>query len=377
MLTHPTQHLSLNCAKRREAKLQQPELRILLVEDQDKNIETWQFAVNAHNADATRLGFSIRTYYAKSLRQAEEALQCTKLDALIVDLRLEAQPGVGEKNDDGNALVKSVASSYPVSMIVVTGEKESADKENYPSQVQVHSRDEGLDPVFKWLAGEKDLLLHLRTMRESIERETAGIFFRSIWPRWKEWTRIPVDDVVASGLTRHVVAHVHDSLLHASGGATHPEEAYFVPPLKDWLDTGDLILEDSGEVWVVLTPRCDLGNADKGIATVVLARCSDISADWSKLEGGGAGKKKEMGQLEQHGRTPKQHFLPRMLDDKRKSRGPWMAQFHDLRVMPIGEAKETLPTKRLASLAPQFLPSLVERFGAYFSRIGSPNLSSD
>ena len=83
----------------------QPELRVLLVEDQDKNIETWNFAVDVHNADAEKLCFAIRTYYAKSLHQAQEELQTTKLDALIVDLRLETQPGVGGQNDDGNELV--------------------------------------------------------------------------------------------------------------------------------------------------------------------------------------------------------------------------------------------------------------------------------
>ena len=37
----------------------------------------------------------------------------------------------------------------------------------------------------------------------------------------------------------------------------------------------------------------------------------------------------------------------------------------------------SLTAKRWTSLAPQFIPSLVERFGAYFSRIVTPPLSSE
>jgi hypothetical protein len=54
-----------------------------------------------------------------------------------------------------------------------------------------------------------------------------------------------------------------------------------------------------------------------------------------------------------------------------------MVQFHDLQAVPIEQAKAELPKARIASLAPQFVPSLVERFGSYFSRIGTPNMSSD
>jgi hypothetical protein len=42
--------------------------------------------------------------------------------------------------------------------------------------------------------------------------------------------------------------------------------------------------------------------------------------------------------------------------------------------MPTDSVEE-LTNKRIASLTPQFVPSLVERFGAYFSRIGTPDLS--
>jgi hypothetical protein len=57
--------------------------------------------------------------------------------------------------------------------------------------------------------------------------------------------------------------------------------------------------------------------------------------------------------------------------------GPWFVQFHDLMAVATADIQGRLTEKRWASLAPQFVPSLVERFGAYFSRIGTPVLSSE
>jgi hypothetical protein len=170
-------------------------------------------------------------------------------------------------------------------------------------------------------------------------------------------------------LARHVVAHIHDALLDASNGEAHPEETYFRPPIKDRLDTGDIVKYES-ELWVVVTPRCDLANKDK-VSTVLIARCEWIGEQWGAKEG------KNQPQLVQHGRSPKQHFLPLMRDVDGKLIGPWMVQFHDLRAIPMGKVPELLTPNRWASLAPQFVPSLVERFGAYFSRIGTPSLTNE
>lgn len=342
-----------------------PTLHILLVEDQQDNIDAWNDRTATHNADKDAHGFSIETVTAPTVSGAQRALQRQKFDAMVVDLRLQVE-GQMEPNDHGNALVRYALSSHPLAIAIYSGQHQEADVKDVP-QVEVFDRGDGLDPVFEWLFRQYKMLLQLRSTREAVERETARVFFRSIWPRWKNWAKDDGADI-GGMLARHVVAHVHDALLDADGGAAHPEETYFMPAIKERLDTGDLIRNEA-DLWIVVTPRCDLANAGK-VETVLLARCVDISKRWNE-------KAKEQPRITQHDGSHKLHFLPQILDHKGQQLGPWFVHFHDLKTIPVEQAPAELTAKRWASLAPQFVPSLVERFGAYFSRIGTPSLSSE
>lgn len=344
-----------------------PTLQVLLVEDQDANIEAWMDKAKSHNSDAEARGFSVDTMIAKSVAEAQRVLMTQKPDAAVIDLRLQSA-GEMTPNDHGNALVKYTLNTHPVALAIYSGQGQEAEVDDCP-QVEIFDRGAGLDPVFGWLDKQRAMLIQLRRTRESVERETARIFFKAIWPRWSHWSKDEKAGDIGPMLARHVVAHVHDALLDADGGSAHPEESYFMPPIKDRLDTGDLV-KDGDYLGIVVTPRCDLANAGK-VSTVLVARCVDISDRWN-------GKPvKEQYKLAQHDNAAKQHFLPPMLDDAGKQLGPWFVQFHDLRAVPMGDVPNVLTAKRWASLAPQFVPSLVERFGAYFSRIGTPTLSSE
>lgn len=342
-----------------------PTLYILLVEDQQDNIESWNDRATTHNADAENHGFSVETVTAPSVAAAQRVLQTQKPDAVVVDLRLQVAEGQMQPNDHGNALVKYALGAHPVAIAIYTGQRQEADTD--VPQVEVFDRGDGLDPVFNWLSKQHVMLLQLRATREAVERETARIFFRSIWPRWKNWAKVG-GAAVEGMLARHVVAHVHDALLDADGGAAHPEETYFIPAIKERLDTGDLI-KDGADIWIVVTPRCDLANQIK-VASILVARCIDISTRWKE-------KAKERMKIAQHDGSHKLHFLPQMLDQDGAPIGPWFVNFHDLQAVAVAQAPEKLIANRWASLAPQFVPSLVERFGAYFSRIGTPSLSSE
>lgn len=342
-----------------------PRLHILLVEDQQGNIDAWNDRASTHNADAEAHGFSVQTVTASSVADAQYVLQTQKPDAVVVDLRLQID-GQMEPNDNGNTLVRYALSAHPVAIAIYTGQRQEAEVEDVP-QVEVFDRGDGLDPVFEWLSRQYKMLLQLRATRDAVERETARVFFRSIWPRWKNWAKEDGTDI-GSMLARHVVAHVHDALLDADGGAAHPEETYFMPAIKERLDTGDLV-GVGDDMWIIVTPRCDLAHEGK-VETILIARCVDISTRWNE-------KAKDRSRIAQHDSSYKLHFLPPIFDREGHQLGPWFVHFNDLRAIPVAQGREELTPKRWASLAPQFVPSLVERFGAYFSRIGTPSLSSE
>lgn len=357
-------------------------LEVLLVEDEESKVKQWTAAVEAFNADVEKNGFLINTLTAASIAAAMETIARAKVDALVVDLRLEKESGVGEDNDDGNELIRKVVETTACGVAVYTGQRGQANLKDYPREVEVFDKGDGAGPVLDWLSRQRTLLIQLRAVSQAVERETAKVFFKSIWPRWKQWSQEGA--WVSEALARHVTAHVHDALLDAAQGEAHPEEAYFVPPLKERLDTGDLVKADN-DIWVVVTPRCDLANKGK-VVSLLLARCMNVAEKYAELEAAIAratsnGAKKDatekLTRYLQHEGSPKQHFLPPAIDEKERKMGPWMVQFHDLQAIPIEKARAELSRDRIASLAPQFVPSLVERFGSYFSRIGTPNMSSD
>jgi CheY-like chemotaxis protein len=350
-------------------------LNILVVEDEDTKIAEWRAAIAAHNADAASKGFTLDAVYSKSVSDAKTLLEFHRFDAAVVDLRLQMEPGVAENNSQGNDLVRHITAAQPLGVVVYTGQRGDAESDTYnDAHVRVMDKGDGLDQVFKWLESNKDIFLRLRAAKSAYNKATAKIFFRSIWPRWSYWTKEDKDGVLSEVVARHIVAHVHDVLLEAGGEATHPEESYFVPPLKGRLDTGDLV-DYEGTVCVVVTPRCDLANKGK-VSTILLAKCEDISERWKEaLAATGSKAGNLRNKLIQHDQTPKQHFLFPMIDSKGVVRGPWMVQFHDLRALQADTAFDELTPLRFASLSPLFVPSLVERFGAYFSRIGTPSFS--
>lgn len=351
-------------------------LKILIVEDEDSKVIEWQDAIDSHNADSDTKGFSIEFKTSKTVSGAKQLLDLHRFDAAVVDLRLQTEAGVGENNSDGNIFVRHLVQALPMGVAVYTGQSVDADTQSYGSpQVEVMDKGDGFDQVFNWLDRNKDVFLKLRGVKATYNRETAKIFYKSIWPRWQHWTSDLSQDLTEV-VARHVIAHVHDALLVAGGDATHPEETYFVPPMKDRLDTGDLV-DYEGRKWIVVSPRCDLANKGK-VKTILLAACEDISVQWNALIANQSGSSRDkVKKLIQHDGSLKQHFLLPMRDVSSSAQGPWMVQFDDICALPAAFALEELAPLRFASLSPMFVPSLVERFGGYFSRIGTPGFSSE
>lgn len=349
--------------------IQIPTLYILIIEDEKSMIDSWTRVFTRHNEDKQNLGFAIKYEIAQSLGEGEELLNSRRFDAVVVDLGLRGEGEASEINSEGNKIVKLIVSTQPIGVIIYTGQTEDAEDFS-KSFVRVIDKSEGQHKVLEWLEDNKEVFLGIRDTEAAFRSETAKVFFSQIWQRWKFWT----DGAKSSGtdisksVTRHIMAHVHDALLSADEDMTHPEEAYFVPPLKLRLDTGDLV-KMGEEKWIVVSPRCDLANPKK-VETILLARCMEYSETWKIT------KDRDRNKVIQHEGSPKQHFLFPLRDNKGIAHGPWMVQFHNIKSLPTQEAIEQLPDLRFASLSPLFVPSLVERFGSYFSRIGTPGSSS-
>lgn len=346
-----------------------PTLYILIIEDEQSMIDSWERVFTRHNEDIASHGFGIEYIAATSISIGEALLESRRFDAVIVDLGLRQEGGAAEINSEGNKIVKIIVSTQPIGVIIYTGQTEDAEDFS-KSFVKVIDKSSGQNKVLEWISENKEVFLGIRQAESAFRSETARVFFSQIWQRWKYWTEGAKSSGtdISKSVARHIMAHVHDVLLNADEDMTHPEEAYFVPPLKLRLDTGDLVTIDD-EKWIVVSPRCDLANPKK-VDTILLARCIEYSKIWTDT------KDKDKNRVIQHEGSPKQHFLFPLRDNEGNAHGPWMVQFHNIKALPTTEAIEKLPSLRFASLSPLFVPSLVERFGSYFSRIGTPGFSS-
>lgn len=349
-------------------------LRVLIVEDDAGAVEDWRRAVERHNSEEDHHEFRIEATYAATQPAAEALAASQRFDIAVVDLRLAGEVGPGGHNQDGNAVVKWLTETTAAAVAIHTGQpSEAEDFASSSSRIRVFAKGDGLEPVIAWLREQSGIALHMQNTIRAIEADIATLFHQSIWPRWRLWSDTADPKELEPALARHVISHVHAGLLDASSGKVHAEEWYFVPVASQKaLSTGDLVCRDGKEVEIIITPRCDMAHEGKS-GTVQLAKCQDISALWKETAEKGD---KALGQLRQHQGRAVQHFLPPMSISDREQKGPWFVRFDQIESLSLTkDLRELLVKARFASLTSEYLPSLVQRLGAYFSRIGSPDVS--
>lgn len=348
-------------------------VNLLVVEDSEPEVNEWKKAVERHNVAENR-PFDIEVSFAASKLEAERKIRTHRFDAAVVDLRLKLE-GVGQgQNDDGNEVVQALAAGEMAAVAIYTGQRAEAAKFDSPNIV-VLDKGAGLEVAFNWLRDQSEIIIAIRKASMILGRDMARTFHLSIWPRWQQWRQGEDAAIkVELPLARHLISHVYSQLLQM--GKVHPEEHYYIPPIPESdISTGDLIRRSNTEIEVIITPRCDLANAGK-TQTVQLAACQDISNEWMTLnESQNATSQGKVAKIKQHDRKEVQHFIPAMTPKSGESLGPWFVRFDRIRsVDKESEEYKNLRGFRFASISTDFLPALVQRLGAFFSRFGAPDL---
>lgn len=379
-------------------------MKVLVVEDDANTIKQWEMAVELYNSDPSVQDVTINLRTAIDLNDATRLIEEFEIDAAIVDINLHTdEKDTG--NRDGNRVLEILLESELAVVSILSGEP------GLPSIVTIPHRDSkieifekgtnGVELALNWLLKQVPMVKQINLANKQIKREMVKLFTRSIWPRWNQWVENSnrnTDDLQIGGaLTRHLTAHVYTTFLEKDGQKAHPEEWYFVPPIHNELRTGDLIKNENGDIEILLTPRCDLARDEKN-ETFQLAICKDVSADWDLLDqnvksatikihenSNPSHAKKLADKLESEIKIIKKfaghksnsnvyHFLPRISLVDGKKIGPFLINFDKIRSVMRTE-RESLIQNKFASVTPDFLPSIVERLGSYFSRIGTPDYS--
>ncbi|RDK82576.1 UNVERIFIED_ORG: hypothetical protein DFO82_2400 [Idiomarina abyssalis] len=366
-------------------------LNLLIVEDEDVILSNWREKLEFYSAEDGPT-YSINPVFVKDLVEAEAALALSSFDAAVIDIRLKTDDGQANKNKDGNKIIETLT-NYSLTVIAVyTGELGIVELEDSQKDfVGRFEKGEGvIDEILTWLDDKSAMILAIQEMQLSMREAMAKAFSKSIWPRWNHWMNQDNQGKTHIALTRHMATHLHASFLNNEGLGSHPEEYFFIPPLQESLDTGDIIHHE-GKLEIIVTPRCDMVRSKSERPTYQLVTLSDKAEKWDQLvtkldqqKQAQDRKKTEKAEKElikftNHNGETSSHFIQRFrkdIDGEERVFGPFYAQFNLLRSIDrTNENIEFLMKHRVASLSNEFVPSLVERLGAYFSRIGTPDYS--
>ncbi|MYN42860.1 hypothetical protein GTP55_26305 [Duganella sp. FT109W] len=379
-------------------------LKLLIVEDDAPTIAQWKIEVEIKNAEQDETGYEILLHTAVSLEEATAIMADHNIDAAIVDINLR-NSGRDASNKDGNIVVDNLLNSELAVVAVLSGEPAgSANPPNWAKNVPIFGKGQhGIRTAMNWLISQIPVVKQIKISNAKIKKEMVNLFTRSIWPRWNRWVETGQDgrnEFTDGALTRHLTAHVYSAFLEEHEHRVHPEEWYFIPAIRNDLRTGDLIKRDDGVVEILITPRCDLARNGKN-ETLQWAECKDVAEEWDKAHSKIATAQEKVNnnksmdekiiedlnknldkargqfrQFSQHkGNSSVYHFLPRLSLNDGTSLGPFFINFDKIRsvLRSDTEAVQALTSQKFASITPEFLPSIIERLGSYFSRFGTPD----
>jgi len=355
---------------------------VLFVDDDATDLYSFNKAVGRWNEENPDTQFV--ALIANSVAEAKSLLGSRRLDCALFDLKLgNGGPGV---RGDGNELVRLGLTDYGIPAGIISSNTQDVDQDLKRVRM-LKAFDKGdEDPygdALRWLAGQWAMMDVLAESRSEIRRTGAAIFRNQIWSQWENYEKAEQNqNLLIRIVARQYAGQIAEHLGTASGDPAgwHPFEHYIQPAmLEERAQTGDIFHLEDG-CWVVLTPACDLATGKAPV--ILLAHCreptdkqGDPLKDWDVRVAEFANKT-----LNKDGRKardeyfkglvnqsyPGKHFLPPIAEGR-----PMVVEFKTLRTVPSNDLDLG---KRIASIAPAFVPNLVQRFGAYVSRTGQPNI---
>lgn len=358
---------------------------ILFVEDDPKIVDLMEMAVESWNSANAENDREFVLEKCETAGQARVALERTRYDAALFDLRLPGETKGRSSEPIGNELAFYALGQLGIPVAIMSGNPNDIDPKfkEFPLVNLFFKGDkEAYGNAVEWFAGWWDMMAVVAESRKRIQASSAEIFVKRLWPQWKDFAAINLanggDTSLLDIVTRQYASHVVE-LLGLDGPdhvKWHPFESYVIPSLwSHRAHTGD-VFDFDGDIRVILTPQCDMANGN--VANVLLAKCERGEQDWAQcvdnLKNADTDKKKDKAakyfrKMVNQQLGASQHFLPPLPGEAE----PLLVDFADITVQPLKSVNGDL-SKRVASVAAPFLSNLTQRFGSYVSRVGQPNI---
>ncbi|NSZ00649.1 response regulator [Agrobacterium tumefaciens] len=362
-------------------------IRILLVEDAPAQVDAFNDAAEEWNRANSGSDREFTIINAATTKEAKTYIETLRLDCALVDIRLPADTGQQARHSNGNELIKSLLVQRGMPIGIISGVMSELDND-VSGKAHVKQFDKGdtdtAEKAIGWLGENWSMMETLDKVRHRMELAGAEIFGKRLWPQWSSLPSLDQDLVVAI-VARQYASHLVDKLGldHPENIEWHPFEAYVKPSMNDSrAHTGDIFKLENDTLWVVVSPQCDM--ATRKVESAVLCLCTPGYESWegqvTKSNNAGleaAARKKAQDWIRK--RTNQEvavsdHFMPPLPGQYE----PLIVKFGTLRTIALSDLnKPEYLVKREAAVSSPFLSNLVQRFGAYISRTGQPNLNPE
>jgi CheY-like chemotaxis protein len=361
---------------------------ILFVDDEEEQRDFFKSAVDDWNKSNAARGRAFGYKFGETVEEARDLLKRVRFDGALFDLRVRRKNGAGRAEPAGNELAMIALKEHGIPIAIMSADATVLDPTLKSIEtISVFDKNaarnhigNGYDQSIDWFARQWEMMEVLGNSRRVMERSAADIFLQRLWPRWKILADLAGTDrdELIKIVTRQYVSHVADylGLDNPDNASWHPFENYVSPALmSDRAHTGD-IFEIEGELFVVLTPQCDM--ATKKVKNVIVAKCVPGIDKWHDtvraLRAADSNNKRKdptkfLQSFVNQNIEASKHFLPPLPGRDE----PLLVHFSSVDAMPLVDLNERLES-RIASISSPFLANIVQRFGAYISRTGQPNI---
>ncbi|QEO57747.1 hypothetical protein [Francisella marina] len=355
---------------------------ILIIEDQMEQFERYKEVLD-YDDDLSNKYSLIN---AKTVEEAKTIISNTTIHASILDLEIPLNKDEQTMIKNGEDLLIEILEEKRFPIFVVSGNAESLDKTKLPPHVEPLIKESNVyEEVFNKFDTINGLLDITTIIPEAIE-DIGKDFTTGFWELWSNWKVLEKRFKISSEkeklvLKRYLCAHMMESwLANDIFGEIHHTEFYTYPLIRESIYTGDIIeYEDS--FWIVVTPPCDLSNGCYP-ENLTLLKCEGDGSDTKNRIGAFSSATTDAKRLEKKEKIIKlftapevsKHYLPAW-DDKL---GPQNIMFKKIRTIEFSESKrKDIQKSRVAAVSSHILPYIMQRYGAYVSRVGQPSVMAD
>ncbi len=377
------------------------EIKVLIAEDEDDQIELYLDAIGDFNNDNEKV--KIVSEIVKTKDKAIEQLEKNYFDAVFIDLNLSPKSHSDDK-PEGNELVGFIKKFMMYPVFVVTGKinDDIVEMSKNNSFIELHIKGED-DLTNRLLERVKKIydtgITKVLGSQGTLNRHIHSIFWKHLSTTLNHWVDIEYSNCdIEKIISRYAITHLYEYMEENEGQEKivyDPAEMYICPRVKSSIRPGDIV-KKGNDKFLVLTPACTIAkkcDLFQLIKIVNLADNVDIVKIKNKVKDSNESitaietsekfsedellslnekNEKAIGSLKglignyiSNTKGDRFHFLPSFLDFKDS-----LIDFQDITTVSQEDISEYIGEMTISIY---FFKDVQARFSAFYARQGSPD----